>query len=93
LAVAERAIAIKPAMAELLDLAIPQFNPAEVTQLSALVVAAVAGHEGGVEISGAAAVGAAAEPITLAALETVVHVAKHHQGHRSMPADLIDRQG
>ena len=80
-------------MADFSELAVAQLHPAEVAQGHALLVVAVAGNEGGIEIGGAGAITAKAEPLPLASLELVMHVAEHHQRQRALPANAIDRQG
>ena len=79
-------------MAGLAQLAIAQHHPAEVPQGLAALILAVARHEGGVEVGGAGAVDAETAALPLAALEAMVHVAKHHQRQRPQAADAIDRQ-
>ena len=70
-----------------------QLHPAEVAQGLAGAIGAVAGNAGGVEVGGAGPVAAEALAIPLAAPKGVVHVPKHHQGHRAIEADLADGQG
>ena len=70
-----------------------QLHPAEVTQGLARPIGAMAGHAGGIEVGGSCPVTAKALALSLAAAQGVVHVAKHHQGHRPLAADLLDCQG
>ena len=75
------------------DLLAHQLHPAEVPQGLAGAIGAVAGNAGGVEVGGAGPVAAEALAIPLAAPKGVVHMPKHHQGHRAIEADLADGQG
>ena len=70
-----------------------QLHPAEVTQGLARPIGAMAGHAGGIEVGGSRPITAEALALPLAAAQGVVHVAKHHQGHRPLAADLLDCQG
>jgi len=70
-----------------------QLHPAEVTQGLARPIGAMAGHAGGIEVSGSRPITAEALALPLAAAQGVVHVAKYHQGHRALATDLLDCQG
>ena len=70
-----------------------QLHPAEVTQGLARPIGAMAGHAGGIEVGGSRPITAKALALPLAAAQGVVHVAKHHQRHRPLAADLLDCQG
>ena len=70
-----------------------QLHPAEVTQGLARPIGAMAGHAGCIEVGGSRPVTAKALALPLAAAQGVVHVAKHHQRHRPLAADLLDCQG
>ena len=70
-----------------------QLHPAEVTQGLARPIGAMAGHAGGIEVGGSRPITAEALALPLAAAQGVVHVAKHHQRHRPLAADLLDCQG
>ena len=70
-----------------------QLHPAEVTQGLARPIGAMAGHAGGIEVGGSRPITAKTLALPLAAAQGVVHVAKHHQGHRALAADLLDGQG
>ena len=70
-----------------------QLHPAEVTQGLARPIGAMAGHAGGIEVGGSRPITAKALALPLAAAKSVVHVAKHHQRHRPLAADLLDGQG
>jgi len=66
-----------------------QLHPAEVTQGLARPIGAMAGHAGGIEVGGSRPITAKALALPLAAAQGVVHVAKHHQGHTALAADLL----
>ena len=70
-----------------------QLHPAEVTQGLARPIGAMAGHAGCIEVGGSRPVTAKALALPLPAAQGVVHVAKHHQRHRPLAADLLDCQG
>ena len=72
---------------------VPQRHPAEVTQLAAARVTAVARYAGAVEVGGALVIAHEAAPLATVGPQGVVHVAENHQRHRPAAADLLDRQG
>ena len=69
-----------------------QFHPAEVAQIAAAGVLAMARYAGRIQVHRALPVDDEAASLPLAALERVVHVAEHHQGQRAVAADLTDCQ-
>jgi len=70
-----------------------ELNPAQVTQRPCQSIHPMARHRGRIEIDRALPIARERDPFSTPAAELVVHVAKHHQRHRAISADALNRQG
>ena len=88
--ISNAAVVQKPAMTHMAELVISKFHPGKMTEATALFIKPSTGNTGRIQEHGAAPVLVEGAAFSLASLEAMVHVAKHHQLRRALMAQTVE---
>ena len=88
--ISNAAVVQKPAMTHVAELVIVKFHPGEMTEATALFIESSSWNTGRIQEHRASPIAVKGAAFSLASLEAMVHMPKHHQLRRALMAQTVE---